>query len=286
MLVEYSISWIVISSSDSFQLMLEFYKTRLIGDRIWSIDGCANDLMYLVIGKQKAMLVDTGMGIGNLSEVIKEMTDLPLIVVNTHGHPDHAGGNPNFTEVWISPKDIYIMKKVCSYEYRADDIRAFNAQSPDLPHLLSNLIPFKNIVIHSIKHGDVFDLGDRRFEVLEIPGHTPGCIGLLNSSERIFFTGDSIVQTPVWLYLKHSLPFSEYVSSLQRIKDRENEFEILYPGHNPTPLGKEIFYQLFKCAEEIFKNRGIGELTRTFAGEGYLWKNEKASIIYNPNNWL
>jgi glyoxylase-like metal-dependent hydrolase (beta-lactamase superfamily II) len=66
-------------------------KSRQLLEGLWSIDGPANDLMYLVTGTRRAMLVDTGMGLGDLAGMVRGLTDLPLTVVNTHGHPDHAG---------------------------------------------------------------------------------------------------------------------------------------------------------------------------------------------------
>jgi hydroxyacylglutathione hydrolase len=266
--------------------MDNFFKTKLIADRIWSIDGSANDLMYLVEGSQKAMLVDTGMGIGNLSDEIRKITDLPLIIVNTHGHPDHAGGNSNFSEVWFPLKDLSIMKTTCKDEYRVQDLKSFHGeQSPVFQHFLAGLVPYKDVVLQPITTGQVFDLGDRQFEVVEIPGHTPGCVGFLNSKEKLFFTGDSIVQTPVWMYLKHSLPFLVYLESLKKVKTREQEFETLFPGHNPTPVGKKLLDDLIECAEEIAQKKGVGERTKTFRGEGLLWKYGQASIIYDPVNW-
>jgi hydroxyacylglutathione hydrolase len=262
-----------------------YFETKAVGEGIWSISGLANDLMYLVTGREQALLVDTGMGIGDLAGLVKSLTDLPLTVVNTHGHPDHAGGNPNFGEIWLSPKDTSIMHEMCSDEYRINDIRAFNGeQNPLNQRLLDGLVRFKPYSIQPIKPGLVFDLGGRQFEVLEIPGHTPGSVCFLNSREKIMFCGDSVVQTPVWMYLKHSLPLQIYHAALKKIQERESEFEILLPGHHPYPLGREDLAGLITCTGEILARPGIGELTKTFAGEGLQWKHEKVSVIYNPAN--
>jgi hydroxyacylglutathione hydrolase len=266
--------------------MEDFFRAKLIADRIWSIDGLSNDLMYLVEGNEKAMLVDTGMGFGNLSSQVRQLTNLPLIVINTHGHPDHAGGNPNFDEVWFPKKDLTIMQAMCTDEYRLRDLKVFHGENPSqYQQLLSGMVSYKPVRLNFLSQDQVIDLGQRKFEVVEIPGHTPGSIGLINSNEKLFFTGDSIVQTPVWLYLKHSLPFKVYFESIQIIKKRKNEFETLFPGHNPTPLGIDLLDDLLHCAGEIWDQRGIGQLTKTFAGQGYLWKNGNASIIYDPDNW-
>ena len=73
-----------------------FFTVQSLPWGVQAIIGPANDLMYLVTGSRGAMLVDTGMGIGDLAAQVRQLTDLPLVAVNTHGHPDHAGGNGNF----------------------------------------------------------------------------------------------------------------------------------------------------------------------------------------------
>jgi len=263
-----------------------FFNAYLVAENAFAISGPANDLMYLVIGKEKAVLIDTGMGFGNLSTQVKQLTNLPIIVVNTHGHPDHAGGNPNFDEVWFPKKDLTIMHTMCTDEYRLRDLKALHGKNPShFQQLLSGMVSYKPVKLNFLDQNQVIDLGQRKFEVVEIPGHTPGSIGLINSDEKLFFTGDSIVQTPVWLYLKHSLPFKVYFESIQKIKKREKEFETLFPGHAPAPLGKDLLDDLLHCAGEIWDQRGIGQLTKTFAGQGNLWKYGNASIIYDPDNW-
>jgi hydroxyacylglutathione hydrolase len=261
----------------------EFFKTSLIGEGIWSISGPANDQMYLVLGRDKALLVDTGMGVGDLAGQVRSLTPLPVIVVNTHGHPDHAGGNGGFDEFYLHPADEPIMKKMCTDDYRRNDLIAFNGEgTPEYQRLAAGLVHYREIRMKALKDGMSFDLGGRVFEVTEIPGHTPGCVCLLNEAEGVMFTGDMIVETPVWLYLKHSLPLVVYDSSLQKIKKRK--FDILFPGHQPTPLGRENLEDLIVCTEEILAEPGIGKLERTFAGEGLLWKHGRASIIYDPQN--
>jgi hydroxyacylglutathione hydrolase len=262
-----------------------FFETRQVFEDVWLIAGPAHEHMYLVTGKAQAMLVDTGMGIGNLAALVRNLTGLPLLVVNTHGHPDHAGGNPGFSDIWLPPKDYRIMREMCSDLYRISDLKAFNGEgSPEYRRLLEGMISYKPYPIQPLKEGQVFDLGGRRFEVLETPGHTPGSVCLVNCAEKIMFTGDTIVETPVWLYLKHSRPLETYLKSLKKIKSGEDDLGLFFPGHAPTPLEKEALDDLIRCAEEILADPKIGKLTRTFAGEGLKWACGKMSIIYNPEN--
>jgi glyoxylase-like metal-dependent hydrolase (beta-lactamase superfamily II) len=263
-----------------------YFETKLVADNIWSISGPVNDLMYLAFGKESAMLVDTGMGTGDLAGLVNSLTNLPVTVINTHGHPDHAGGNAQFPEIWLHPKDEFIRCEMTKDEYRRKDIGAvLGEKHPDTQRLVAGMIHFKPYRIQTINPGQIFDLGNRQFEVLETPGHTPGSVCLINSKEKILFTGDTIVATPVWLYLEHSLPVRAYWETLRKVKERESEFETLFPGHHPIPLSREHLDDLLACAEEILKTPGIGEQTKTFAGEGLLWIHGKGQIIYNPKNF-
>jgi hydroxyacylglutathione hydrolase len=259
-------------------------RPRLLLEGLWSIDGPANDLMYLVTGTRRALLVDTGMGLGKLAETVRSLTDLPLTVVNTHGHPDHAGGNGGFEEVWLAPQDEALMLQMTADQFRLDDLRrVYGGDSLEYHHLAESLVPMQPYRLRPLRPGQMIDLGGRCFEVLPLPGHTPGSICLLNPDEKLLFTGDSIVATPVWMYLQHSTSLSTYLASLKKVRERQDEFEVLLPGHQPTPLGRNQLDALISCAEEILEGRGIGEPTRTFAGEGLQWKHGSGIIIYDPH---
>ncbi len=265
--------------------MTAYHTAELIGDRIWLIHGLANDLMYLVAGTERALLIDTGMGFGDLAGFVKSLTALPVTVVNTHGHPDHAGGNPGFEEVWLHPADIELLPKMCSDAYRLNDIKIFYGEThPDYQFICDGIVHFQPTRLNPLQPDQVFDLGDRQLRVLEVPGHTPGCIGLLNSREKQLFIGDSIVAGHAWLYLDHSLPLATYLDSLKKLQQIENEFDFIFPGHLPTPLEKVVLHDLITCAQEIIHQPEMGEPITTFAGSGLLWSHGAGHIIYNPNN--
>ncbi len=263
--------------------MKKNFSVNSLGNDIWSIGGMANDQMYLVIGGKKAMLVDTGMGIGDLAGVVRGITDLPVIVVNTHGHPDHAGGNSNFNEVWLPEKDLDIMQTMCTTNYRRDDIKAANAENnPDYQQMLDDLVETKAFDIRYLAPDQVIDLGSRQFSILETPGHTPGSLCLVSYQEEIVFAGDTIVATPAWLYLKHSLPLHVYYQSLQKVDKLGFKNLVIYPGHPPVPLGSDYLKDLIVCCEEILGDPGLGIFTTTFAGEGLQWTHGRGTIIYDP----
>jgi glyoxylase-like metal-dependent hydrolase (beta-lactamase superfamily II) len=263
------------------------YKVEMVEEQVWALYGPANEMLYLVEGSQSALLVDTGMGIGDLPGVLRGLTDRPIVVVDTHGHPDHAGGNPFFDTFWMHPADRAILQEMCSDCYRQNDIHAFtDASDPRAERLIAGLVPYRELPLQELADGLVIDLGGRQFEVLTCPGHTPGSVCLLNSREKLLFSGDSVVATPVWLYLAHSLSLKTYHRSLTRLLERSEEFLTILPGHPPTPLGKPHLADLLACATEILSRPGIGEPVRTFAGQGLMWSHGSAQIIYAPDRVL
>lgn len=91
---------------------IEGYTVQLVAEDVWAIDEFGADIIYLVKGEKSAAVIDTGSGFGNLKKVIETLTDLPYVVLNTHGHLDHVGGNHDFG------KGISEWKKISKGRYR------------------------------------------------------------------------------------------------------------------------------------------------------------------------
>ena len=96
---------------------MNFIVTDL-GRKTWQIDSYHAVSMFLIEGDESAMLIDTGAGIGDLKAQVEQLTDKPVIVVNTHGHLDHTGGNMQFKEVWVDPDDLEMNQKADPYDVR------------------------------------------------------------------------------------------------------------------------------------------------------------------------
>ena len=144
---------------------------------------------YLVLGNQKAALIDTLQEEENLYDVVKEITSLPLIVLLTHAHPDHAG----------KACQKLIAKQVPVYMQKEDQ---------SLLDLFVN-DEWKN-EITLIEGNEVFDLGEYTLKTLRVPGHTKGSLVFLNEEHEEVFTGDAIGSGGFWMQLDHCLPLHEY----------------------------------------------------------------------------
>ena len=126
---------------------------------------------FLITGTKNAMLIDTGMNRNNLREFVESITDLPIIVVNTHGHFDHTGGNGWFDKVYMS-------------EYASGEAKkAF----PHIEHPEDFPFDYEIVVI---EEGHIFDIGGRRIEAIASPAHSPGSFCYLDKDRRLLFTGD------------------------------------------------------------------------------------------------
>ncbi len=264
------------------------YTVQRMTKDIYAIDEFGTDLMYLVIGQEKAMLVDTGAGIGKLKDTVSQLTDKPVFVVNTHGHMDHAMGNREFGKAYMNEKDWHLtgeeyitderwnnfcLKTMKESYYTGPDISALPPRRPE------ELLP--------VKEGDVFDLGGMQFEVIEISGHTPGCIVLLDRQNRILIAGDSVVSTPILIFDDYSTTVEEYHRALLKLKEREKDFDLILPGHFLRPISKRYLYDLISCAEHILdgtvsvEDEDFSHMTKARTIKGVFGK---ASIVFNEDH--
>lgn len=163
-----------------------------IAQRTWCINEYGMDSMFLLEGDERALLIDTGIGVLNLPSYIKRYTDKPLMVALTHGHLDHAGGNSWFEDVYLHEED-FEMAKNNTRQDRAGYVCDMMAKSEGLYNLSEESVidgPF-DTRLHPLKEGDVIRLGNRDVVVYETPGHTIGSICFLDVKERIFYSGDA-----------------------------------------------------------------------------------------------
>ena len=182
---------------------------------IYLMDEAHEATGYLVVGEEKACVIDTMNGYNDLYRAVREITDKPLAVVNTHGHPDHIFGNMYFQEAFLHPADRELARMFTEDPGFLVMLQEHNAVFP----------PFRDIL-----PGEVIDLGGRTLEVFALPGHTPGGILLLLREDRILFTGDS-VNHHLWMQLDGCLPMRAFLKELDRVMFLEERADIILHGH-------------------------------------------------------
>ncbi len=187
-----------------------------INEDITLIDDAGESTCYLVTGEQRALLIDTANGRENLREIVREITSLPVTVINTHGHGDHILGNIYFEEAYLHPKDW--------------ELHDLHFSFPPVRELLqaNGLKPCKLL---PLAEDAVFDLGGITLEVVPIPGHTFGSVALLCRKHRVLFSGDAI-NPHLWMQLSESTPMKVLSQSLNRLLDvYRKDFDHLLTGH-------------------------------------------------------
>lgn len=259
----------------------QWFEVQEITDDILAIDDNGDNTIYLVRGSERALLIDTGWGIGNLKELVSDFTELPVVVVNTHGHPDHVGGAYQFDNVHITKADAELLKGCFKQESREWALE--KAQRGPYPPQFDAQewieADYNNLIF--IKDGHQFDLGNKNIEVIALPSHSAGSICLLDKKDKALFTGDAILEGHIWLQLDSSAELSTVLSGLRKLQTRRKEFDIILPAHRRIPLETDIVDELITGIEAILAGELSGREHQTFAGDGLLYRFDKTAIVYN-----
>ncbi len=204
----------------------------------------------LIVGEEKALLFDTGWGTGNLRETVRGITDKPLIIVNSHGHVDHVNGNYQFEEeVCIHPKDIELCKA-----HSGTQMRQFVLTSVEGMGILPDGFDKDGYLsggtgtLKPIEEGAVLDLGGKTMEIVELPGHTPGSIGLYYSEEKVLYVGDAINGALV-LSLPEATKLATYIQTLE--KAEKIDFRKMVQAHENRIFDKNILQTYIKLAKSV-----------------------------------
>jgi hydroxyacylglutathione hydrolase len=272
-------------SHDSTSTQSWFSVTQ-VADQVWRIDDHGGDNMYLIAGKDTALLIDAGNGVADLLACVKSITSLPLVVVNTHGHPDHCGSDYQFAEVYAHPSDFEKIKSFCNETFHEGAVERAEKQSPGLAPLLMKEIPdFTMPTLVPVREGFVFKLGERNLEVIETPGHTKGSICLLDTANKLLFAGDDN-NTLVWLFLNDCLPLEVYARTLEDLKQRSGRFTTILPGHG-DPLDAGFIDEQIACARTILGGECKGDPYKTFVDSARVCTYKRARIAFDPDNlWM
>jgi len=268
-------------SSSFAQEGTPWFSAKEVFPKVWVIGDHGADNMYLIEGNDSALLVDTGLGVADLASCVKKITSNPLIVVNTHGHPDHSGANYQFEKVYMHSADMEAAKNFNTPEARtgsSGNMLRGNAPSEEEKYkgtiYETKLIP--------VTDGYIFNLGGRRIQVMETTGHTPGGLCFLDMENKLLFSGDNN-NSLVWLFLGNCKPLHEYLVTLEKQVSRLNEFTILLPGHGPE-MSSEFIKDQVGCVKGILDGSLERKPYQSFAGNAMIATFGKASVAFNPDN--
>jgi glyoxylase-like metal-dependent hydrolase (beta-lactamase superfamily II) len=223
----------------------EVYEARPGVFAIYEPHQAEEIISYLIIGQKQALLFDTGMGISDIKKLTGELTRLPIVVLNSHTHNDHVGGNWQF-------ENIYGMNT----EFTRTNARGSreDAQAEIAPDQICGTLP-KNFdaktyatrpwkISKYLEDGTRMDLGGRVLEVLSTPGHTPDAVSLLDRVNGLLFTGDTYYPAPIWLF-RPETDLKAYDASIRGLAALAPGVNLVLGAHNipvatPTVLSRLV----------------------------------------------
>ena len=205
------------------------FYTEIITDHITRIVLPGEVFAYLIEGSERAVLIDTGCGIGDLKSYVESLTDKPCVVLLSHGHLDHAPGAVQFDKVYMSRLDADMLS------IHSDPARRFGfAKGTDgaKNYTMDDVLPSENADrYHDLNDGDTFDLGGYTIEVLSCPGHTQGSMAFLFVEDRILLTGDAC-NPFTFIFGPAALSLSGYERSLLAVKAKtEGRYDRMLVSH-------------------------------------------------------
>jgi len=209
-------------------------------------------ISYLILGETRALLFDTGLGIGAIDAVVGPLTDLPLVVLNSHSHYDHIGGNHLF-DVIYGPDNAYTATRARGLDHAA--VAGGVAEGwiwKDTP-VDFDATTFRSrgyAISEFVGEASVIDLGGRRLEVLLTPGHAPDSLCLLDRENRLLFVGDTFYPAPLYTHIAGS-SFTDYVVSANRLATLAPIVDFLLPGHNVGLVGAEYLSKMAQAFAQI-----------------------------------
>ena len=212
-------------------------------------------ISYLILGTRQALLFDTGMGIGDIQKVTAELTELPIVVLNSHTHLDHVGGNWQFKDVLDMDTDFTRARAKGMTKGAQDEIG---------PEMLCGELPdgFDSrgyatrpwTITRWARDGDRLDLGDRVLEIVATPGHTPDAVCLLDRAHGLLFTGDTYYPAPIWLF-RPETDLDAYATSVQRLASLAPELTAVLGAHNVPIAAPRILPALASAFGEVRSGR-------------------------------
>jgi hydroxyacylglutathione hydrolase len=259
--------------------MLTFPSER-IANHITRIFAFGTELMYLIEGEEKNLLLDTGSGFGSLFKKVQEILKShgteghPLVVWLSHGHVDHAMGAEEFLKagipVWMNREDDGIFRRHADRAFRLDSLGMEAFQGHGTFQMEEDYIPSARPEdFHDLRDGDALDLGGITVTAFACPGHTKGSMMFLieeQGGERILFTGDAC-NSFMFLFQDYSESVEEYAQNLKTLTPRlAGRYDRVLYSHGSGEGSKDVLQEVADVCETILQGEAK-EIPFTFGGD-------------------
>ena len=209
---------------------------------------------FLLTGTERALLIDSGMETHNARELAEGLTTLPLSLIITHADRDHIGSNDEFDGFYMAPAEA-------AHYYNAEKQKG---------------------MFRPVWDGDVIDLGDRPLSIIEIPGHTPGSIAILDEKNRRLFSGDTVQDGEIFMFGAQREMHS-YRHSLLKLQKSASSFDEVYPSHGTCPVHPSIIEELYDATGKIMSGQMAGQQREMFGTSVIAYEDGPAVFLCDVN---
>ncbi len=215
-------------------------------------------ISYLILGEERALLWDTGMGIGDIRRCVEQLTNLPVTVLNSHDHFDHTGGNWQFDRVMCYNIDsaVRTLTEGQTHEYLKEYVDPKAVLNPPAGFNPDTFARIGKAPTATVEDGQIIDLGGRKLEVIYTPGHSESAIMLVDEQNGILFTGDTWYPGPLYAYFEDA-SLEDYVRSMRRAEAviRDRKIEWVFGSHNEVIPGTELFCRTADFLEDVLEGK-------------------------------
>ncbi len=210
--------------------------------------------MLFVCGTEKAVLIDTGLGIANIKEIIDRLTTLPIMIATTHIHWDHIGGHKYFDKIAVyeTEKDWLSVKFPIPLQAVKHNLMCKPCEFPPNFNIEDYQI-FQGIPQRILRDGDCIDLGNRKLIVIHTPGHSPGHCCFYEPEREYLLSGDLIYSGCLDAFYPTTNPFL-FWQSVKKVKSLE--IKRLLPSHHQLNVSVGIIERIEKAFSEL-ANKGM-----------------------------
>lgn len=232
-----------------------WFEVYRIDDEIYAIyePGQFEEVIsFLIVGNDFALMFDTGLGIGNIRSVVDQLTDKDIVVLNSHTHYDHIGGNHLFDTIYGTALPYTRQRALGS---PPDAVAGFLQEGwvwKPLPEgfTAADYQSYAFDIDKFVNEGDRIDIGGRVLEILFTPGHAPDSICLIDRENRLLFTGDTFYLAPLYTHIEGS-SFADYTRTAERLAGLAGEIDQAVTSHNVPMVDASYMTALGKAFADI-----------------------------------
>ncbi len=232
-------NWFTVEKIDSQTFAISEYKH-------WEETHC-----YLLCGTERAVLIDTGLGVANIKKAIENLTDLPVSVLTTHVHWDHIGGHKYFADFAVHENEVSWISEQFPIPLQAvkENLTLKPSVFPENFNIEDYQI-FKGTPTRILRDGDFIDLGDRTLKVIHTPGHSPGHCCFYERDRGRLYSGDLIYKGCLDAFYPTTDPI-EFMRSVEKVSSLK--IKKVLPAHHQLNISISLVGEIAKAFQSLYR---------------------------------